>query len=366
MRLLCVTDRLSDRGGADLHLAQVISDAIGFGFRVTVAFGRDEGGTAFPAEARRCRVPGLSGRVASGARLSALDGLLGDADVIHVQNVMNPVALSRATAHGRTVVTVQDHRVFCPGGGKTFPDGSVCSSSMADSVCRTCLPDDEYRKRTLELTQQRLDALKPARLVVLSRYMAAELAAAGLGGARVIPPWIERGATRREAGSSVILGGRMVAHKGVLGGWRAWDLAGRPLPMEVAGAGPLESELEGADLLGWLGPEALVQTLRRARVLIFPARWQEPFGILGLEALAQGTPVVVAAGGGTAEWSDEGCVRVAQGDEAAMAEALGELAADPAAAMALGRAGQEAVGLRFARESIVSKLGELYRSLVDS
>lgn len=333
---------------------------------MTVAFGRDEGGIAFPAEVRRCRVPGLSNRVASGARLGALDALMDEADVIHVQNVMNPVALARATARGRTVVTIQDHRVFCPGGGKTLPDGSACSTCMDDGVCRACLPDDAYRRSILELTRQRLDALRPAQVVVLSHYMATELAATGITGARVIPPWIERGSARADAGSTVILGGRLVAHKAVLGGWRAWNLAGRPLPMEVAGAGPLETELEGVTLLGWLEPAGLVEALRRARVLIFPARWQEPFGILGAEALAQGTPVVVSDLGGTAEWSRDGCVRVPPGDVAAMAEAVGDLAADSGAARALGRAGQVAVGRRFARERIVAELEELYRGLAET
>ena len=44
------------------------------------------------------------------------------ADVVHVQNVMNPTALTRLVSSGRAVVTVQDHRVFCPGPGRTPPD----------------------------------------------------------------------------------------------------------------------------------------------------------------------------------------------------------------------------------------------------
>jgi len=366
VRLLFVTDRLSDRGGADLHLAQVISDVIGFGYRVTVAYGRDEGGIAFPSEVRRLRVPGLSRQVASGARLGALDALLDEADVIHVQNVMNPVALARATDRHRTVVTVQDHRVFCPGGGKTLPDGSACSVVMADGDCEACLSDGDYRRRTLELTRQRLAALKTAQVVVLSRYMAVELEAAGIAKVRVIPPWIKLGERRAKPGDTVMLGGRLVKHKGVNLGWRAWNAAGRPLPMAVAGSGPLESELEGVDLLGWLSPGDLVTALRRARLLLFPAWWQEPFGILGLEALAQGTPVVVADAGGISEWARDGCIRVAPGDVEAMATAVGELAADPGAALALGRAGQTAVGLKFVRERIVAELEGLYRGFLDS
>jgi glycosyltransferase involved in cell wall biosynthesis len=360
VRLLYLTDRLSDRGGADHHLAQVISDGVGRGHQVTVAFGRDEGGMDLPDAVRCCRVPGLAGKAASRSRLGPMDALLNSADAVHIQNVMNPVALRRATSGGRAVVTVQDHRVFCPGRGKTLPDGSSCTAVMADEVCRDCLPDDEYRRSTIELTWQRLNALQPATVVVLSQYMAAELATAGCGGARVIPPWIEVGKPRARAGSTVILGGRLVTHKGVVDGWRAWDAAARPLPLEVAGSGPLSDRLEGAKLLGWMDRRSLHRALRRARVLLFPSAWQEPFGILGVEALAQGTPVVVFASGGTADWSDAGCVRIPTGDVAAMARAVGELAADPGAALALGRAGQVAVGRRFARARIVAELEEVY------
>ncbi len=54
------------------------------------------------------------------------------------------------------------------------------------------------------------------------------------------------------------------------------------------------------------------------------------------------------------------------GDVAAMAEAVSELAADPGAARALGRAGQVAVGRRFARERIVAELEEFYRGIAET
>jgi glycosyltransferase involved in cell wall biosynthesis len=279
---------------------------------------------------------------------------------------MNPTALLMAVDHGRTVVTIQDHRVFCPGLGKTLSDGRACTVEMTDAACRVCVPDDAYRQSTLALTRRRLDALRAAEIVVLSRYMAEQLAVVGVTPARVIPPWVETGPDRTDPGSTFMLGGRLVAHKGIMAGWKAWDRAGRPLRLVVAGSGPLESELSGADRRGWLAPEDLRLALRSARALIFPTRWQEPFGILGLEALAQGTPVVLAESGGTVDWSGSGCLRVPAGDVSAMAAAINTLAEDPELAIELGRAGQAAVGKAFRRDRIAPKLDELYHRVVSA
>jgi len=363
VRLLYLTDRLSNRGGADHHLAQVIASSVEAGHEVMVAFGRDEGGVTGHDGVEYHRIRGLFSMVESSSRLGELADLLAAADVVHIQNVMNPTALAMAVDGGGAVVTVQDHRVFCPGQGKTLVDGSVCTAAMADAVCRDCIPDDAYRRATLELTRRRLAALRGAEVVVLSRYMADQLEVMGVAGARVIPPWVEVGPDRTIPGSFFLLGGRLVAHKGILDGWRAWQEANESLPLVIAGAGPLESKLLGTELCGWLTPEDLRAALRRARALIFPSGWQEPFGILGLEALAEGTPVIVAASGGTAGWSGDGCIRVRGGDVAAMAGAVCRLAGDADLALQLGREGQRAVARRFNRSQLEPKVLELYEEL---
>lgn len=366
MRLLYLTDRLSNRGGADHHLNQVVSAAVEAGHDVTVGFGRDEGGMRIRKDVDLRRVSGLSTRVVSNSRLSGLVPLLAGADVVHAQNIMNPTALAMAVDRDRTVVTVQDHRMFCPGPGMTLPDGSACTAGMADEVCSRCLPDSTYRRRILELSRRRLAALEGAVVVVLSHYMADELERNGVTGVRVVPPWVEIGPRRSEPGLSFALGGRLVEHKGVVDGWLAWCEAGRPLPLVVAGSGPLAIELEGAERRGWLDAEDLSAVLRDSRALIFPSRWQEPFGILGLEALALGTPVVLAQSGGTSDWSGSGCLCVPAGDMPAMTAAIKRLARDPEFALDLGLAGQNAVGEVFVRDRIAPVLDEIYQRLASS
>jgi glycosyltransferase involved in cell wall biosynthesis len=261
------------------------------------------------------------------------------------------------------VVTVQDHRVFCPAMGKTLPDGSRCTHPMDEVECSLCLPEADYRARTLELTRARRDALDGVRLIALSRYMAAELEAAGLPGAEVVPPWVEPGGGAPDEGSAFLLAGRLVAHKGVLDAWQAWRASGVAQPLRVAGAGPLEAELGDAELLGWLPTTALRNELRRARALLFPSFWQEPFGILGVEALAEATPVIVADAGGVSEWSGAGCIRVPAGDVDAMAEAMIRLERDPEAATRLGQEGRAAVTERFSRAVIEARLAAVYEGI---
>ncbi len=328
-----------------------------------VAYGRKPADFSLPAGVTGVRIRGLASAVAAEARLGYLRELSAEHDVVHVQNVMNPMALTIATATGRALITVQDHRVFCPGIGKTRPSREACQDAMSTTTCASCLPDSEYRERTLALTAARRDAIAAARLLVLSRYMANELAAAGLPDAEVLPPWVEPDTVDQdlgEKGSGFVLGGRLVPHKGVLDACQAWQDAATGEPLSVAGAGPLEDRLEGTERLGWLAARDLRRLLAQARALLFPSFWQEPFGLLGVESLAMATPVIVADSGGTEEWSGAGCIRVLPGDIPAMTAAIRDLAADPERARSLGREGQAAVKQRFARQAIAARLLKIY------
>ncbi len=80
-------------------------------------------------------------------------------------------------------------------------------------------------------------------------------------------------------------------------------------PIVVAGDGPLVDEVQRAaqavpslTYLGKLDREAVAHQLASARIVIMPSLWQEPAGLVALEAMAAGAPLIVYDSGGLAEY----------------------------------------------------------------
>lgn len=177
-------------------------------------------------------------------------------------------------------------------------------------------------------------------------------------GARVevVPNGVERAAFEVEQprGDDVVFLGRLeIAQKGLdllvqaVAGV-ADRLPGRVL---VAGDGPDEAKMrrlvelaglgERVQLLGRCsGPDKLA-LLARGAVVAMPSRY-ETFGLVALEAMACGTPVVAFSIPSLRDLVDDTVGRtVAAGDVEAFGAALVELATSRATADALGRAGRE-------------------------
>lgn len=96
-----------------------------------------------------------------------------------------------------------------------------------------------------------------------------------------------------------------------------------------------------------------------ADVLVFPSVWDEPFGLVPLEAMACGTPVVATGVGGSGEVLHHGvnCLRFRPGDALELAAAVRALAGDPGLRRRL-----VAAGLRTAEELDVDRLADAIES----
>jgi glycosyltransferase involved in cell wall biosynthesis len=77
--------------------------------------------------------------------------------------------------------------------------------------------------------------------------------------------------------------------------------------------------------LGEVGHARKLELLAGARALLFPIRWNEPFGLVMIEALACGTPVLAFPEGAAPEVVEDGKTGFLCHDEAEMAEAVGRL-----------------------------------------
>jgi alpha-maltose-1-phosphate synthase len=125
--------------------------------------------------------------------------------------------------------------------------------------------------------------------------------------------------------------------------------------------------------------EQVVQVLSHADVFVCPSVY-EPFGIVNLEAMGCGLPVVASATGGIPEVVADGetgyLVPVDPGDDPIgtpadperfarrLAERITSLLEDPATASAMGQAGRRRVEERFGWDAIAARTTELYRRLI--
>lgn len=70
------------------------------------------------------------------------------------------------------------------------------------------------------------------------------------------------------------------------------------MKLKMAGQGNLDEVPPHVEMLGYLDFESKIDHLRRAKVLICPSRFNEPFGYIAIEAAMCGTPVISSDWGG--------------------------------------------------------------------
>ena len=150
------------------------------------------------------------------------------------------------------------------------------------------------------------------------------------------------------------------------------DLPG--VKLEIAGDGSLEQalrstaarlELDGVvSFLGRVAPSAPV--VDRAEVVVVPS-FGEGFGMVALEAMERGRPVIASAVGGLPEIVEDGCtgLLVPAGDAEALARAIRELAGDRERAAVMGAAGRARAHEEFSQERCTRRIEAIYRAALE-
>lgn len=144
---------------------------------------------------------------------------------------------------------------------------------------------------------------------------------------------------------------------------------GERVVLVVAGKGSRREALENAAralngrsrFLGYVAGPALEALYKVADVLVCPSTY-EPFGIVPLEGMINGVPVVVSDTGGMAEIVEHGRsgLKVPPGQPRALVEAIGFLLRNPSEARRLGGAGAERARTVYGWDRVAAQLDSVY------
>ena len=141
----------------------------------------------------------------------------------------------------------------------------------------------------------------------------------------------------------------------------------------ISGMGPDRGRLEEliarndlvsrVELLGLVTRERLYSLYRGASVFAMPSRGRgEGLGLIFLEAMAAGVPVIGTASGGPSEIIDHGVngLLVEEEDVDGLAAALGLLLSDPEARRRMGESGRSIVEAKYTWQRFAAQYAEIY------
>jgi glycosyltransferase involved in cell wall biosynthesis len=240
-------------------------------------------------------------------------------DVVHVHNffpLLSPSIYDACRAARRPVVqTLHNYRLVSWNGFCLRP-GDVCADSAATATpvpWRCALHACRRRNRAARGTVAVMLALHRALrtwttkvdvYVAPTEFTRQMFIRGGFPAEKIVvkPHFVDPDPGQAQGRSRYALFvGRLSEEKGLRTLLAAWARLAKPIPLKVVGDGPLAPYLErvsrSSTAVEWLREQPgdrVVTLMKGARVLLFPSRSSETFGIVIAEAYAVGLPVIAA------------------------------------------------------------------------
>jgi len=168
--------------------------------------------------------------------------------------------------------------------------------------------------------------------------------------------------------------GRLAEEKGFDLAIRAFAQLPPGCSLEIAGEGPAAACLQALSrelgvevrFSGALTRPEVLERLDLCTAVVVPSRWEEPFGMVAIEAMARGRPVIAARRGALPELVEEGRTGLlfTSEDESELAEKMQNLRQDPSFCALLGERAARAVPERFPFSRFLEDHLRLYEKLL--
>lgn len=323
-------------------------------------------------------------------------------DVVHshlIHTHLGYGALTAARRAGAAVVfTAHDVMTFCYQKLTCFHGGPAAKGELRDyqAYWQKCIPCQRlrynpWRNRAI----RRVLARDVQRFTVVSDELGRAISANGIRVDRTVHNAIEprpvlpgkaaiaafRSRFGLEDAPLLAIGGRLHEQKGVVELFRMLKLLGAEFPgvrLLVMGHrkvydqefAALAAELGVAERIvptGWLDGDELSAAYAACDVLVTPSICFDTFGLVNLEAMEHGKPVVATVFGGSQEVVVDGVTGFIANpfDTEAYVERIARLLRDPALAARMGAAGRERALERFHIERLTGEFLEEYATALE-
>ena len=250
-------------------------------------------------------------------------------EILHVHNFFPSISpaifFAASKYHVPVVQTLHNYRLLCAN-AMLFRDGRPCeacsvSHSFLPGVVHACYRGSRAGSAIVGAATS-LHAVLGTWSNRIDRYIAlTQFAAQKLGNDRVPaekirikPNFVPDRGYGEGQGGFALYAGRLTPEKGLHTILAADRLGNLPLPIHIAGDGPLRVEIEQACArpasrliyLGQLPRSQVVEQMKRATVLLVPSLWYEGFPMVMVEALSFGLPIIASRIGGLPEMVQDG------------------------------------------------------------
>ncbi len=306
-------------------------------------------------------------------------------DVVHVRMFMSQLSplILRELRHTPALLHQVNYQLICPLNTKVLPDGSPCRH-RAGGICQTmgCISAAGRARFALQRMMWNVWRDAADMLVTNSRWTSARLAADGVAndghftyGTPALGPRPPLGAVPTAA-----FVGRLFRKKGVDVLLRAMTLVRATIPgarLHIVGQGPEQQALEALAVQlqlstavtfhGFVPNEQIPALLGDAWLQVIPSVYEEPFGVVTIEAMMRGTAVIATNAGGPAEVVIEGETGflTPAGDAPALAGAMIRVLGERALAERLGARAWEIARREFADEASIDRMLAMYEATIE-
>jgi glycosyltransferase involved in cell wall biosynthesis len=313
-------------------------------------------------------------------------------DVVHVHNtfpLLSPSVLRACwSARVPVVTTLHNYKLLCAS-GDFYRDGAPChdcaTGDVLPAMARGCYRGSRAASVAVAsgtLANRRAWRSMVSAYLFISASQRDLMAGLALPAERVfvkhnfVDPPPDRGSLPPQHRVACV--GRLDAAKGAPFLMRAWDRfrvlhPTSGLRLAVAGGGPLADEVrrwgdrhDSVDVYGHLSRAEVADLMAGSRAVLVPSQWEETFGLVAVEAMAEGVAPIAPCRGSFPELFDDGVdgALFLPDDVEDLARVLAQVDTDPADFAERGRRARATHAARFARSTSVAVLEEAYRFAV--